>query len=135
MSDTRPNFLLVFPDQHRGDCLSLAGRPGLMTPNLDFLASEGAYFSHAYTPCPACSPTRRSFMLGQSPATNGVVGMGIKPPQSLHSSHTLCYELKRADYDAAVIGKAAHQANPPEEHGFDYVRSEKLLSWFTRTDT
>ncbi len=121
MSSKKPNFLLIFSDQHRGDCLSLEGRTGLMTPNLDFLAAEGAWFRHAYSPCPACVPARRSFLLGQSPAVNGVVGMGIRPPQALHSRQTLTWELSRAGYETAVIGKDMHQANPAEEYGFGSV--------------
>lgn len=117
----QPNFLVIFSDQHRGDCLSREGRPGLMTPNLDFLAAEGACFRRAYSPCPACVPTRRSFLLGQSPACNGVVGMGIRPPQSLHSRRTLAWELSRSGYETAVIGKDMHQANPAEEQGFSSV--------------
>ena len=33
--DERPNFLVIMTDQQRGDCLSSAGHPVLMTPNMD----------------------------------------------------------------------------------------------------
>ncbi|MCJ7550572.1 MAG: sulfatase-like hydrolase/transferase [Anaerolineae bacterium] len=46
---TQPNILLIMPDQMRGDCLSLAHHPVLLTPNIDAIAGQGAFFTHAYT--------------------------------------------------------------------------------------
>ena len=34
-AETRPNILLIMPDQMRGDCLSLERHPVLLTPNID----------------------------------------------------------------------------------------------------
>ena len=38
---TSPNIVLVMADQHRGDMMGCAGDPGVLTPNLDRLASTG----------------------------------------------------------------------------------------------
>ena len=40
----KPNLLFIITDQHRYDALSIAGNSVLKTPNLDRLASGGAYF-------------------------------------------------------------------------------------------
>ncbi len=53
----KPNILLFFPDQHRGDWTGYAGGP-VRTPNLDALAARGQAFANALTPSPLCSPAR-----------------------------------------------------------------------------
>jgi arylsulfatase A-like enzyme len=54
----RPNILLVFPDQLRGDWIELAGQVPVRTPNLSDLARRGVVFSRAWTPAPICAPAR-----------------------------------------------------------------------------
>lgn len=36
-----PNVLWILGDQHRGQALSLMGDPGVRTPHIDLLASDG----------------------------------------------------------------------------------------------
>lgn len=50
-----PNFLFLFPDQWRGDCLEFLGHGVVETPFLNDLASEGTTFTAAYTPPRAAS--------------------------------------------------------------------------------
>ena len=38
----RPNIVLIVDDQHRGDCLGIAGHPDVKTPYLDSLAMRGS---------------------------------------------------------------------------------------------
>ena len=54
---TKPNILLFFPDQHRGDWTGFGNGP-VHTPNLDALAAGGRAFRNALTPSPLCSPAR-----------------------------------------------------------------------------
>jgi len=63
--DGRPNFLLIMTDQHRGDCLSLADHPKVLTPNIDHIGGNGVHFRQAYSTCPSCIAARRSLMTGQ----------------------------------------------------------------------
>eukprot|EP00927_Polykrikos_kofoidii_P065489 TRINITY_DN61240_c0_g1_i1.p1 TRINITY_DN61240_c0_g1~~TRINITY_DN61240_c0_g1_i1.p1 ORF type:complete len:519 (+),score=77.48 TRINITY_DN61240_c0_g1_i1:51-1559(+) len=58
---SRPNILLIFPDQHRGDWLGFRGSPGLRTPNIDRLARDGVAFLNAISPAPLCAPARSCF--------------------------------------------------------------------------
>ena len=48
----RPNILLIYSDQHRFDCVGVNGHPIIETPNMDFLATQGANFTNAFTPAP-----------------------------------------------------------------------------------
>ena len=43
----RPKFLVIMTDQQRGDALSVAGHPVLMTPNMDAIGGAGVRFSRA----------------------------------------------------------------------------------------
>lgn len=62
----RPNVLVIMTDQQRYDALQIAGRyPFLQTPNLDRLARESAWFTHAYTPCAVSGPARSCLLTGQ----------------------------------------------------------------------
>ena len=73
---TRPNVILVICDQFRGDCLGSDGNTVVQTPNLDYLASRGTRFRHAYTAVPSCLPARATLWTGQSQWHTGVLGMG-----------------------------------------------------------
>ncbi len=62
----KPNLLFIITDQQRYDALGKVGNfPFLRTPNLDRLASEGAWFTHAYTPCAVSGPARACLLTGQ----------------------------------------------------------------------
>ncbi|OPX24346.1 MAG: hypothetical protein B1H04_02245 [Planctomycetales bacterium 4484_123] len=73
--DQRPNSVLFFPDQWRGDCLGSLGHPVVETPFLDELASEGVTFTAAYSACPYLNGSRvpawaRSCRAGRSTGGN-----------------------------------------------------------------
>jgi arylsulfatase len=108
MSDlaTRPNIILILADQMRGDSYGAAGNPIVQTPNLDYLASRGARFSHAYSAVPSCLPARATIMTGQSQWHTGVLGMGRgQGPIPSDFPHTLAGELRGAGYRTHLIGK------------------------------
>ncbi len=49
----------------------LGGHPQSKTPNIDALAARGALFSNAHCNAPTCNPSRRSFLSGLYPKSNG----------------------------------------------------------------
>src|SRR5690625_2466162 len=106
MPDDRPNILLIMTDQQRGDCLSLAGHPCLLTPNMDAIGAAGAHFRRAYSTCPVCIPARRSLMSGQHPATNGMVG--YKDFQEWNPPATLPGALRDAGYQTGLVWRNMH---------------------------
>jgi len=61
----KPNILIIMTDQQAWNAVGYSGNKMIKTPNLDRLASEGVYFSHAVTPCPVCVPARTSILTGR----------------------------------------------------------------------
>ena len=113
----RPNFLVIMTDQQRGDCLSAAGHPVLMTPNMDAIGYAGARFSRAYSTCPVCVPARRSFLSGQFPSTHGVYGNGSVE----WDGPTLPGTLREAGYQTEWVGRGMHQTPPLKRYGFEHM--------------
>ena len=72
MSNSRPNVLIVYPDQMRFDVMGCVGNPVVKTPNIDRLASQGVRFDYAYTSFPLCCPFRASVMTGKYAHSNGM---------------------------------------------------------------
>lgn len=107
----KPNVLILFAEQHRGDCLSAAGHPVLMTPNMDHIGGQGTRFASAYSSCPVCVPARRSFISGQFPATHGA-RTNVVTEWDIES--TLPRSLNENGYQTAWIGRGMHQ-HPPEK--------------------
>lgn len=47
---SRPNILMLFPDQWRADWLGMFVTLPLRTPNIDAIAARGVSFGRAWTP-------------------------------------------------------------------------------------
>ncbi|MFN2351435.1 MAG: arylsulfatase [Kiritimatiellia bacterium] len=102
----RPNIILILCDQMRGDAWGADGNQHIRTPNLDYLASLGTRFCHAYSAVPSCLPARASLWTGQNQWHTGVLGMGRgqgKIPNDF--PHTLAGELTNAGYRTHLVGK------------------------------
>ena len=114
----RPNLLLITTDQQRGDCLGHAGHPVLETPYLDELAEGGAYFPHAYTSVPSCTPARAGIITGMDQWNHGRLTMA--GADALEYPATLPGELSRAGYHTQGVGKM-HHAPQRRRYGFDHM--------------
>ncbi|MGL6174035.1 MAG: arylsulfatase [Cellulosilyticaceae bacterium] len=99
----RPNILLIVDDQHRGDCLGIAGHPDVKTPYLDSLAIRGVLFENAYSACPTCIPARAALMTGMAQENHKRVG--YRDGVSWDYEHTLAGELSKAGYYTQGVGK------------------------------
>jgi arylsulfatase A-like enzyme len=99
----RPNFILVFPDQWRGDCLSSLGHPVVETPFLDHVAAEGMTFTSAYSAAPTCIPARACLATGQTPSTNG--RLGYQDGITWNYDKTLMKCLRDGGYQTMNVGK------------------------------
>lgn len=102
-SADRPNILLIFPDQWRGDCLSYLGNPDVETPNLDELCCHGVTFTRAYTPATSCIAARASLITGQTPSTTGRLGYRDGVPWEFQE--TMMATLRDAGYETINVGK------------------------------
>ena len=124
MAATRPNLLIIYPDQWRADMLGCAGEGIVRTPHLDGLAREGVRLTHAFTVNPLCTPSRGAFMTGRYPHATGVMhNQNPLPTDEVCFAET----LGAAGYRTGYIGKWHLDGEPrpgfvpPERrHGWQY---------------
>ncbi len=128
----RPNIILMLIDDMGLTDLSCYGSQFYQTPNIDQLARDGMKFTHAYSACTVCSPTRAALMTGRYPAalhlTDFIAGHN-RPAAKLRipdwtkdlpaSLPTLPRALKDAGYATCAIGKWHLSEGGPKAHGFD----------------
>lgn len=77
-----PNIVWIVADDMSPDIAAL-GTPGVRTPHLDLLASEGTRFTRAYATAPVCSASRSAFILGTMQTTTGLHPHDMENPQPL----------------------------------------------------
>ncbi len=95
------NLLLITNDQHRADCLGVAGNGVIRTPNIDRFAREGVLFENNYVQCPQCVPSRSAIHTGRYPHVNRTPGNQYRLPDT---EETLASILNRHGYATAAIG-------------------------------
>ena len=99
----RTNIVIIITDQQRADLTAREGFPLNLTPFADSIASQGTWFNHAYTPCPASGPARVSLLTGRYPKATGV--------DSNHNIEDAYYlddlfgVARKNGYKTALIGK------------------------------
>ncbi|MEV7566432.1 arylsulfatase [Streptomyces tanashiensis] len=125
----RPNILLLFADQWRGDCLSHRGHPVVETPFIDRWASGAARFERAYSANPTCIPARASLMTGRTAASHGRVGYVEGVPWEYGT--TLAGEFTAAGYRTHAIGKM-HVYPERNRLGFETVELHDGYLQFAR---
>jgi arylsulfatase A-like enzyme len=104
---SRPNFLILISDDQRWDQVSYPGNqiiPELKTPNLDKLASQGAYFTNAFVTTPICAVSRASIMTGRYVSTHGMNHFNTPLKQEV-IANTYPALLKKAGYRTGIFGK------------------------------
>jgi membrane-anchored protein YejM (alkaline phosphatase superfamily) len=133
-----PSMVLILVDTLRRDYLGFHGFEGLISPNLDWLATESVVFENAFTQAPWTKPSIASLFTSLSPDAHGLDNheglFGPREDQALTTgvlpakAMTLAEALKGAGYRTA-----AYVANPwihgryGFEQGFDsYEIVEKL---------
>ena len=123
---TKPNIVLFFPDQHRGDAMGCAGNPVIQTPNLDRLAENGVVFERCYTSSPLCMPARAALITGQPVNAHGVWGNNLVEADRHGPSHVR--SIRDAGYRTAIIGKTHLYANHRND-GHTREHAHKLRDW------
>ena len=129
-----PNVIVVLIDDMGWRDLSCQGSPFFETPHIDRLAASGMRFTHGYSACTVCSPTRAAMMTGQYPARLHITDWipGHERPQAKLAipdwqkflpleTVTVAERLKSAGYATASIGKWHLGDEPyyPEHQGFE----------------
>lgn len=123
----RPNFVFIYADDLRWDCLGAVQReqgkkarfPWLQTPRLDKLAEESLRFSESFVVNSLCSPARACVLTGQYNHANKIVGNDRPLPKE---TVTFAIRLQEAGYRTAYCGKW-HMGRQRDRPGFDFVAS------------
>src|SRR5438552_7102698 len=64
----RPNIVFFLIDDLGWTDVGCCGSDFYESPNIDRLAKQGMRFTHGYSACTVCSPTRAALMTGKYPA-------------------------------------------------------------------
>jgi len=111
MSDKKPNILFVMTDHQRADSIGMVQDGKEVTPHLNRLAEQGAFFPRTYNTCPLCVPTRTALFTGQYPIRNGVVYNDWHGDRA--GDHTVLMELlSDAGYRVGHVGVDHVRVNP-----------------------
>ncbi len=129
-----PNFVIFLIDDLGWTDLGCYGSKFYETPQIDALAATGMRFTHAYSACTVCSPTRAALLTGKYPArlriTDWIPGHARPhailqvPEWTKHlplEEITLAEALKPAGYRSASIGKwhLGSEEYYPIKNGFE----------------
>lgn len=74
-----------------------------ITPTLDWLGKNGAFFTNAHTTVGLCQPSRSVWMTGLYPWENGATGFN-----PIHSHIRTLIDIMYRKYCTGIIGKAEH---------------------------
>lgn len=121
----KPNILIIWGDDIGQFNISAINRGmmGYRTPNIDRIASEGAYFTDWYGQ-QSCTAGRAAFITGQSPIRTGLTKVGLPgaPEGMKKEDPTIATLLKAQGYVTGQFGKnhlGDRDDMLPTSHGFD----------------
>ncbi len=100
----RPNIIFILTDDQRWDALGYAGNDIIHTPEMDKLAEQGAYFSHAFVTTPICAASRASILTGMYERTH-MMTFGTPPLEKEYVDISYPRLMKEAGYYSGFIGK------------------------------
>ncbi|MGQ8337469.1 sulfatase family protein [Sunxiuqinia sp. A32] len=114
-SKEKPNIIFVYTDDQAAWDIGVSGNPQIHTPNMDKLASEGAYFRNSFVTTPVCSPARASLMTSQYASEYDILDFIPQPGHRLYdpdheigldpSSITFAEVLQQNGYKTGLVGK------------------------------
>ena len=96
------NVLIIQTDEHHFKTLGCYGGKIVKTPNIDWIAKNGAIATSFYATTPVCSPSRASLITGRYPQNTPVTNNNI--PQFLFATlsmpsnsgyHCSTYKLRK----------------------------------------
>lgn len=136
-NNNTPNIIWVITDEHNFRTLGCYrdlmdqeqaeqwGAKVVETPNIDWLADNGALFTSMYAASPVCSPSRASMFTGQYPHT---VNMPVNNKVMDVKYPTIAKVLQKEGYKTGYVGKwhlsgeAKPGWAPAPSYGFEDTR-------------
>ena len=131
---SKPNVVVIMTDEHNFRTLGayrklmnkkqsyMWGANPVTTPNIDWLAEQGAIATSFYSSSPVCTPARGSFVSGMYPQNNGAYTNHVPLSDDVI---TFAQVLKNNGYATGYIGKwhldglGKPQWSPKRKFGFD----------------
>lgn len=101
-TDSRPNIIFMFTDDHATAAISAYGSVINKTPFLDKLATQGIRFDSVFCTNAICTPSRACILTGQFSHRTGVTTLDTKLDNNIP---TFASALTNAGYQTAVFGK------------------------------
>jgi len=121
-AEAKMNLLIISTDEHHFSTLGCYGGKIVGTPNIDWLAKNGALCTSFYATTPVCSPSRASLVSGLYPQKTPVTTNNIPLDDSIV---TFAEILRRQGYATGYAGKWHLDGNgkpqwaPKRKFGFD----------------
>jgi arylsulfatase len=118
---TRPNIILIMPDDIGYGDFACLGNPIIHTPSIDTLSRQSVRFTDFHV-SPTCAPTRAALMTGRHEFKNGVTHTINERERLTLQATTLAQVLKSAGYTTGIFGKWHLGDEPdrwPDKRGFD----------------
>ena len=96
------NVLVIQTDEHHFKTLGCYGGKIVKTPNIDWIAENGALATSFYATTPVCSPSRASLITGRYPQNTPVTNNNIRLDDNIV---TFAEVLRRKGYKTGYSGK------------------------------
>ena len=121
LKDSKPNIIIIMPDDSGYGNHSCFGNPVIKTPNVDALKKQSLLFTR-YHSSARCSPSRAQLMGGRHEFMSGVTHTILMRERMSLDTITLPQALKKAGYTTGIFGKwhlGKEGPYRPENRGFD----------------
>ena len=121
LKDSKPNIVVIMPDDSGYGNHSCFGNPVIKTPNIDTLKNQSLLLTQ-YHSSARCSPSRAKLMSGRHEFLGGVTDTRFLRERLSLDTITLPQALKTAGYATGFFGKwhlSKEEPYLPENRGFD----------------
>ncbi len=105
MAPPPPNILWYCSDQQRWDTIRALGNEHINTPRIDKFLETATAFTHAYSQCPICTPSRSSFLTGMYPSYLRANRNGNAEFPAEGTERLITRRLREAGYECGLAGK------------------------------
>ena len=112
--EEKPNVLFIMVDDLRTQ-LGCYGYPGIVSPNIDQLASEGLVFLNSYCNIPVCGASRASIMSGLRGTPTRFVNWFCRLEEDVPGAVSLPGHFKENGYTTISMGKTFHHRDDHED--------------------